>query len=256
MKSYYEKKREDNYKIAVQHASTKGFPLHFHNNMEVFLVQSGSLQLTLGENKYLLQRGDIAIADSYEIHGYEYAPSDQTDLIVILPFRYLQTFNAKRKNLKIVEPVIHDETLTRELTEIAERYLSHEDESVAAAATDLFLTLLTKRLTFTTNKTKEDQTLVRQILIYLQENFRFDASRRAVARKLGYTEAHISRVFHRFVGKSISEYVNTLRLEYIERLRNNGDDRTTIELIYESGFKSQQTYYRVRKEYFAKTSKF
>ena len=249
MKSYYEKKREDKHKIGVQHAKTKGFPLHFHNNMEVFLVQSGSVRLTLGENKYLLQRGDIAIADSYEIHGYEYDSSEQTNLIVILPFRYLQTFNTQRKNLKIVQPVIHDETLLCELTELAERYLSHEDERVAAAATDLFLTLLTKRLTFTTNKTKEDQTLVRQILIYLQENFRFDASRRAVARELGYTEAHISRVFHRFVGKSISEYVNAFRLDYIEQLRKNGDNRTSIELIYESGFKSQQTYYRVRKKY-------
>ena len=75
-----------------------------------------------------------------------------------------------------------------------------------------------------------------------------DVRRKKIAAALGYTEEHISRVFNRYIGSSISAYLNRVRIEYIERLRRDGDKRPTIELIYESGFKSQQTYYRVKQK--------
>ncbi|MBQ8308818.1 MAG: helix-turn-helix transcriptional regulator [Clostridia bacterium] len=87
---------------------------------------------------------------------------------------------------------------------------------------------------------------IRSILAYIQQNYRAEISRKSIARALGYTEAHISRVFHRYLGVGLAEYINGLRLAYVKKLRANGDTRTTIELIYEAGFNSQQTYYRVK----------
>ena len=131
---------------------------------------------------------------------------------------------------------------------LADELLSKEANAVVReAAIGLFLAMLGERLSFTESVTGDERVLVRKILGYIQENYRGEATRASIARALGYTEAHISRVFHRYIRTGISEYVTGLRIKYIERLRAEGDDRTTIELIYESGFKSQQTYYRVRK---------
>ena len=36
--------------------------------------------------------------------------------------------------------------------------------------------------------------------------------------------------------------------EYVEKMKEEGTELTTLELIYEAGFKSQQTYYRCKKQ--------
>ena len=55
-------------------------------------------------------------------------------------------------------------------------------------------------------------------------------------------------IFHTYLGKGLSEYVNELRLSYIDSLIEDGDARSITELIYDAGFGSQQTYYRERKK--------
>ena len=106
--------------------------------------------------------------------------------------------------------------------------------------------MLAERLEFVESRSGDDRVLMRHILIYIQENYRQNLTRASIARALGYTEAHISRVFHRYLQIGISEYINNLRLAYIARLRADGDKRPTGELIFEAGFGSQQTYYRAK----------
>ena len=89
---------------------------------------------------------------------------------------------------------------------------------------------------------------MRRVLSYIQENFRGDVSRKRISSELGYSPEHISRVFHTYLGKGLSEYVNELRLSYIDSLIEDGDARSITELIYDAGFGSQQTYYRERKK--------
>lgn len=114
-------------------------------------------------------------------------------------------------------------------------------------ATELFLALLSEGATFVERKERGDEALVRKILLYIQAHYRDEVSRGVLAKALGYTEAHISRVFHRYISKGIAEYINELRLEYIRQRRKAGDKRTELALLYEAGFNSQQTYYRAKK---------
>ena len=89
---------------------------------------------------------------------------------------------------------------------------------------------------------------MRQILTYLQTHFQGEVSRAAIAKALGYSQEHISHVFRRYTGKSLTEYVNGLRFSYMEQLCKTGDKRTATELMFEAGFKSQHTYYRQKKK--------
>ena len=114
------------------------------------------------------------------------------------------------------------------------------------AGAQLLLARLLEHLTFSPARGGGERLLLREILSYLQEHFKEPLTRTNVARALGYTESHISRVFHSYVGKGLSQYVNELRLQYIERRRRHGDTRPLTELIFEAGFGSQQTYYRAK----------
>ena len=66
-----------------------------------------------------------------------------------------------------------------------------------------------------------------------------------MAKALGYTEAHISRTFHRYLGIGIPEYLNGLRLEYIAKQLENGSDQTIENLIYKafSGYINTQKFF-------------
>lgn len=249
MKAFYEKQREEAEELAVQRNRYHIFPAHFHLNLEVLLLRKGSYTICLGDKRQEVGAGSVVVFDSYEIHAYEECvlPEERDSCVVIFPYRYLRKFNEWRKNFKIAEPILCDGALCDELLEIADKYLTGGEE-IKEAAADLFLARLYERLTFAENKARDEGALVRQILSFIQENFQDDVSRKTLAHALGYTEAHISRVFHRYIGKSISEYVNGLRLAYVERLRAAGDRRTTLDLLYEAGFKSQQTYYRVQQK--------
>lgn len=252
MKSFYEKSREDSRKIVVNRNDNHRFPLHFHRNLEILLLRKGEYEVFINGERYSVSSGQIAVIDSYDVHGYSSPMAldgEQDSCVVLIPYEYLGTFNARRKNLRVAASVFTDENLCDELLKIIDEYLvPRYTENVRRASVELFLALLFEKLQFTEEKGKDEVMLVRNMLAYIHENFQGDVSRGALAKALGYTEAHLSRVFHRYLKKRISEYVNELRLDYIERARENGDERTAIELIYEAGFNSQQTYYRFKKK--------
>ena len=251
MESFYEKEREENKKTILNRNSDHTFPPHFHLNLEVFLVLRGEYVLTVGGEEYILTDGTIAVVDSYEVHAYRRIREvERTDTgVVILPYLFLERFNGKRGGKQFAERVRKDEALCRKLLVFADEYLGKEQsEEVLGVATELFLALLSEGVTFVERKERGEEALVRKILLYIQAHYREEGSRGVLAKELGYTEAHISRVFHRYIGKGIAEYINELRLDYIRQRRKAGDKRTELALLYEAGFKSQQTYYRVKKK--------
>lgn len=232
--------------MTVIKKGSKKFPAHFHQNLEIFLLRKGKYTLQINDKRQEVESGSVVIIDSYDVHSYGIPQSEeQNDCVILIPFKFLRSFQAKRRNKQLVEHVLQNEELCDSLFEIAERYFVPTiSESVLEAAVDLFLSVLYEHLEFCERKEKDESVLVRNILTFIHENYRKDVSRKTIAKALGYTEAHISRVFHRYLHTSVSNYVNTLRLEYIDRQRRAGDDRTTLDLLYEAGFKSQQTYYR------------
>lgn len=231
-------------------------------SMEIFIVRKGEYEITCNNLNRKVADGAVAVFDSYDVHSYNARRSGEEETrVVIIPYRHLGAFNVRRGNLCIAEPVINDKALCERLWLLAEEYLSGEHsgehkneflirgrgEMIAEGAAALMMGLICEKLQFTVKKERDEAMLVRTVLSYIQENFRNEATLGSIARALGYTEAHISRVFHRYVKCGLPEYVNGLRMEYIQRLREQGDTRKMVELVYEAGFKSQQTYYRVKK---------
>lgn len=251
MKGFYEKFREETVDIHVNRNGRYIYPTHFHKNMEILVSRRGRYEISINDKTYEVGDGQVAVIDSYDVHGYSKnnALEDQDSCIVIIPYEELSSFNAARKNLRILEPLIADKELCDEILSIVDGFLLGERSNrVRKASAKLILSLLLERLEFTEDRGRGEVTLVREMLAYVQENFKGDVSRTTIARELGYTEAHVSRVFHRYMKIGLSEYVNGLRLAYVEKMKEEGTELTTLELIYEAGFKSQQTYYRCKKQ--------
>ena len=246
MKSFFEKRRDDNTEISINRNGKALFPIHFHSNLEIFIVKNGKYQVTANDKKYIIDSNSIYIFDSYDMHGYDLKLSEESEnIIFIIPFKYLSNFNEFKRGKSIENPHVTNAVLVDKLFEICEEIENSASEYKTQALVDLFLSNLCENLTFTNEKRKNDSYLIRQILEYIENNFKGDCTRDSIAQRLGYSATYISKVFNSYIKTNVSTYVNSLRLNYVEN--NLGKGKTVLELIYESGFKSQQTYYRFLK---------
>lgn len=232
-------------KIAIRESENYVYPAHFHLDLELFIVSNGTVDVGLNEREYRLTAGQMIIFDSFDVHEYRWQSEDAKGSLLIIPFGYLKNFQLSKTDFKLTEPLICDKSLCEEVVHIIQRYMKEEARTeVRDAAIGLILSLVCEKLVFSKRKGNDDKMLALKVLTYLQEHFRDEATLTDVSKALGYTQAHVSRAFHRYVRASIPKYVNDLRCHYIENLRKAGDKRKITELIFEAGFKSQQTYYR------------
>ena len=248
MKSFYEHNRDEIKNIHISKSANHNFPAHFHLGMEFFILKKGEYSVVInGEEKHLTD-GCVFICDSFDIHTYTQLAPTGEDMVIVIPYGYLTRFNSRRRGAKINCPVVCDKELCDRLIKIVDDYLiSQTNEEIIKASVELFLATLEEKLQFTESKTRNESALIKEILFYIHENFKGDATRKGIAKALGYTEAHISRVFHKYLRINVSEYVNELRLNYVKQGLKDDDTLTVTQVIYEAGFKSQQTYYRVKK---------
>lgn len=254
MRSYYEKMRDDSGELMVQHNTKGTFPAHFHRNLEIVLAKRGGYEILIN-GRICKSEGDaVIVIDSFDLHEYikrvpDEAGSLQNEVLVI-PYDYVRGFCELKKGRSIAEPMICDGVLTERLMALTKQYMGEtESETVRKSAAQLLLSMLAERLCWTDEPIKGEVELVRQILSYIHENYQKEIRRSDIARTLGYTQAHISRVFHSYLSMGIPEYVGRLRLDHVESAIQNGDHRSLTALISEAGFNSQQTYYRFKKKF-------
>lgn len=251
MNVLYEEFRDGIEALDVRRNEKYVYPPHFHRNIEILISLEGSRSVVHNGVPYHVGNGDIFFCGSYDLHSYGAdTEGKKNDCLVIVPAARTARFNERNRGLKPASPLIHDETLCARLLEIADRFMAdkNQSESVRGAACELLLALIGERLDFVQGKERDETQLIRAILSYLSEHFREDVSLPVIARKFGYAQAHVSRVFHRYTNTGLPRYVNRLRLNYIETRRRNDPSANLTDLIFDAGFKSIPTYYRARSQ--------
>lgn len=252
MNVFYEKHRDELDRTHIKRGGSHFYPSHFHQNAEIYILRSGEYKIAVNGEEYSLASGDILLIDSYDIHSY---PDERVcdDCVLIVPFNLMAHFNHLRANRHPLSPIIHSPELVEELLHLVDTHLGEEKPSaVRDDATVLILSLVYSRMEFTGKADKSEASLVRSILFYIQDNYRSDISRDIIARAIGYTPEHVSRVFNKHLGRGLNDYINSLRLTYIDYRLSAAEPTSLTDLIYEAGFNSEQTYYRARRKRAAK----
>ncbi len=246
MKSFYEYVRDSDDNIVVITGNKFLFPEHFHRRIEIFILSKGSCDVSCNGQNYPLSGGSIAFFNSYDIHSYLRQSDDLDGICVLLPQEFATRFSERNKNKKVAFPVIDDEKFCKEISFLADSYLTVKESGVNNACLELILSLIEMRLSFTEEKSDGETALVKKILLFVNENYKNDVSLKTISKNLCYSQEHLSRVFNAYIKKSIPEYVNELRFNQVQNLIKNDNENVT-NAIFESGFKSIQTYYRVKK---------
>lgn len=252
MKPFYENTRDDKpYSLVAKNEKFINYPPHFHGVLELFIVKKGPFVCYCNGKKLTLEKDSIAIFDHFDLHYIPYNQSHEGTFqyVMTIPSKFLTKFNNMRKNESFASNVICDAQLCDTVISLIDTYFHERSERTLEneAVIDLIFSQIFYKMEFVKQeKQSSDFLLIKKILIYIENNFKDNVSRKEIAKNLGYTESHISRIFHQYIGYTIPHYTNILRLSYIDKNLKKKEGSLT-QLIMESGFKSLQSYYRNKK---------
>ena len=234
---------------------------HFHKNVEFLFVTKGVQHAIIGGEKVVAEAGDILYVDTFEPHSFS-RDEGVEGYVLVVSLWYLDCFQKlfeqqhfprvmrdKEKNAPIFEFIREWKSQYRK-----DRYLEDTYE-IFVSANRLFL-MLKNTYGMVARHKKNNESVILDILNYLEKNYREKITVKEIAKTLGYTKEYCSQVFNFYMGESFRRYLNRIRIyKFQELYRERGEDVSIIHLAFECGFDSQSTFYRAYKEVFGVTPK-
>ena len=106
---------------------------------------------------------------------------------------------------------------------------------------------------FVEQKQDAHDALVSKVLNYATENYNKPLTLDVLSKEFGYARETLSRVLNKFLGESWNSYVNRLRAYKAQNLLYNNPNKSILEILYECGFNSPNTFYRAYTREFGVT---
>ncbi len=93
---------------------------------------------------------------------------------------------------------------------------------------------------------------MREAVLYLKENYRFDIAREGLAHKLELNSDNLGRYFRMYTGEKLGDYINRLRIdEAAKKLKET--DENVIHIAYSVGFENISTFNKAFIKYMKTT---
>ena len=236
------------------------FPLHFHSHIEIRVVHSGAVEMTVNDQRRILRDGEIGIAFSYDAHGYRTLADSMAEHLII-PRDYCAEILPLLESKQAATSFISDAEAYKQVSHALNQLSAHPNQLTRRG---LIYCILGTISDYLPRETAEEKSpiihLFPEILIYVSQHFREELPLPMLAKQFGYNPSYLSRGFKENFGISFCDYLTMLRLREAVLLLKNGDASVT-KCAMESGFGSMRSFYRAfraefgmsPKEYFAQS---
>lgn len=262
MKAFHEVRSYDS-DFMVWHSNYQNisFLAHWHKEIELIYVRSGSCRLQITDQTFTAQAGDLTVCESGAIHY-----SDSYDLKNCLDFIIFDTSIVSpifqnpcfshplvtREQLAAygLESIFHRllDTVSRELEEKAPYY-----QDVVSSSLQTFWSLLKRHHPRAGSEALPDRKRSRmlndlqQLLSYIDDHYADNISLDFAAKSMNFSNSYFSRIFKKLMGIHFVTYLNMVRVERAAyELRHTEHKITDIAL--NCGFNNIRTFNRVFKE--------
>ncbi|MBQ8884905.1 MAG: hypothetical protein IJY62_00805 [Clostridia bacterium] len=248
-KPFYEAYRDTENTFQISRRSDYSFNAHFHSCMEIFFLLDGEYLLNINATAFKVKAPAAIIMDCFDIHSYEKLSPTSDGIVMLIPQKYLIDHLKHKGKSYLNSNIISDASICEDILKLIELLQKNvEDDYLRTCYINAIIRSFTNTLHFSVSQKIKNQNLIQSILFYIKNNFKNDISLHSIARDFSYSESHLSRLFHSYFPYSISFYINSLRIEYINKEKNAANVKM-LDLIYEAGFQSPQAYYRNLKAY-------
>lgn len=235
---------------------------HWHNELELIFVLSGTLECIISGDTYFLHKNEIAVVNSGQIHSC-ISSSDENTRILLLQINE-QLFKSLDIDLSSIHYVnqISTDTQSDYYQENCEPLikLSLKLNSAAASKKDSYQSSVNllccniismlpagcqsdlasgKQLETKNNQIRR----IKNIFAYVEKMYREDISLEDLANAENFSPYYLSHSFKKYTNTTFTQYLNSYRISMIQRdLRNTDDSITDIYLRH--GFNNSKTFNR------------
>ena len=228
-----------------------GVHLNLHDEVELIYVYKGKVRAFYNFEEYIINENEFILIFPNIVHAFE-SLEKTTYLLSIFNKNNFPTMESIFSTQCIDgSPVLHKNQLHPEVEfcvkQLYERAELHQKCNTNLAYLMLILDNILKQVNLKPLKEGKDIKWIQQVLSYLNENYSNPIKLDDLSKKMGISKFHLSRNFNARIGRSISEYVNRLRVEKAKVLLENTELHITT-IAMECGFDSLTTFFRVFKE--------
>lgn len=228
--------------------------LHTHNFYELYFLHSGSRNYIINNKVYDLEGGCFALIPPHVFHKTFGNNSHQRTLISFSK-QYLNMFFQEEISEKMLScfhsPLIH---LDESELKLADTYLKELLHTSAEYGYDKRPLVLASLLTLLNSHTIQSEghpisascQLLSQILDYITQNFLEIETLDQLAQTFFISKFHLCRIFKKFTGLSVIQYINILKLQLACKLLTESNLSIT-EIGMECGFNSQIYFCKIFK---------
>lgn len=220
---------------------------HYHNIYEIYILESGERTLIVNNKVFETKGGDVALFNPNEFHR-SYGTTPFSGICFHFSVKYLDLYfteEAKRRLLKCFSKTIIslDEKALREIKDLAECIENNIECKF------VYLVMVFEILNRYSKKINEKAS-VRQVLPaldYINENFASIKDLEQIAEANFISKTHLCRIFKNKIGMTVSQYLNTIRIQYSCELLTD-TAKSIAEIAELSGYTSVNYYERVFKK--------
>jgi AraC-like DNA-binding protein len=243
------------------------FTHHWHNHMEFLYFTKGSALIELNSVPYEVQAGEMVVVNSNDLHYGVCLSDDLVYYAMIVDIKLLQSQTPDAIETKFITPITQNQIMFAskisgdpEITECATSLIREMDERELGYELSIksylyrLLAILLRRYGKDTLSPEESMYRLKNlerftpIFQYIEENYQEELSVDLLAGLAGLSRYHFSRLFKELTARTVTEYVNTLRINKSEYLLRNS--RMNIsEIALSSGFKDIYYFSRAFKKY-------
>ena len=236
------------------------YHLHWHTSTEIIVPIREQIHITVKQQNYCLNPGDIFIIPAGELH--EFTCTDQgVRLIFLYNLSVLQSITGfPYLNSTFSQPVLISPNDAIYNYEISLLYYMFQDYYSQSSLRELMI--LSKLVNFhveyhehhplsnpNTPKQYEKSITDRLNLVfsYINQHYMEDIPLEKAAEIAGFSKYHFARIFKDFSGQTYFDYLSTERIKFAERMLLI-QGKSITDIAYQSGFGSLCAFNRAFKK--------
>lgn len=229
--------------------SLRNMYMHWHNAVEILLIMEGEMTIIGNEERTHAKAGQLVCIHDGQLHLYEPITEGCRYYCIIFPAEALDSSELYQNPLpRVTEDAEAIYWMNQLLPTVKAKEKFWQERGKA------MLTLLYTRLTQLNGKEhygEKDRPaeLVKNAMDYIDKHFpQADLSLQSIADELSISPYHISHIFKKVTGQTISSYWQAQRCDFARRLLQSGAN--VAQAAEQAGFSSQSYFCRAYQKYF------
>ena len=239
-------------------------PVHWHDEFEIIYVRSGFLTVSISGESYIGKTGEAFVVSPGNLHLMGSQSGTVDYYTFLFPLKYISFRTDDMLDEKLLEPLNSGHLMicprvkdtAKELCEqLIEIYMAKKDESESKIATQVrtkiillqFILEMWKKGFVIENDTSGRNTVEKEMVSYIQQNFTGKISLREFGEQFHLSEKYISRYFKEHFHITLSQYITHLRLEHAKQMLQDTDTPVT-EIAMQSGYQNVSYFIRSFKK--------